>query len=369
MKFCRWTISLFCSAVFLGYIGMNIPTYGQDKKEEKKGEEKKAEEKKGEEKKTEEKKGEEKKAEPKQEPKQTETPKSGGTADYKAFEPKSKEFFQTVTTKTEQKMTVNNQTITQNQNQTFYIKLEPKEKKGEDYVVEQTIIGVKMDISIGGNQISFDSTAANPPANPMSDFFKALIGSKLKLTIGKDLKVKSIEGTEDLIKNLGGTNQQMTPLLQNILNEKALKNMTEPTLAAFPLSDNKEWKNKTDLELGGIGRYITDFTYKLDGGDKKKVNIEAKMTYEKPSDSKGLPFKIKSANLESKEGNGSATINAEKGRVESSTMKMKLAGDLTIEVGGQETKVDLVQEQVATMSASDTSPIQQASAPATKEKK
>ena len=111
-------------------------------------------------------------------------------------------------------MKVMGQEISQKQKQTFYLKWTAEDKKDGNYVVTQEIIGLKMNINIGGNTISYDSTEEKQPQNPMSDFFKALLGMKLKLTISPKMKVINVEGQEEFIKKLGGTNPQMEPLLK-----------------------------------------------------------------------------------------------------------------------------------------------------------
>src|SRR5207245_777930 len=62
---------------------------------------------------------------------------------------------------------------------------------------EYEIVAVKLDIQIGGNNISYNSQAKEPPPqNPLTDFFKTLVGSKFKLTIGDDkgaLRVTAVD--------------------------------------------------------------------------------------------------------------------------------------------------------------------------------
>ncbi|MCI0640028.1 MAG: DUF6263 family protein [Gemmataceae bacterium] len=285
--------------------------------------------------------------------------------EWKAFE-KGKPFYQELTTKTTQDMKVMGQEISQKQEQTFFIKwtAEDKDKAG-NYVVTQEIIGVKMKIDIGGNTIEYDSMNEKPAANPMSDFFKALLTMKLKLTINpKNFKVESIEGQDDFVKKLGGTNPQMEPLLNKILSKDALQQMAEPTWAAFPLEAVKKgstWNKKSKLDLGPIGTYNTNFDFTFEGADKDKldkVNIKSSLEYTAPSGKNGLPFVIKKATLVSKDGSGVAYIDRAKGRIEKSEMKMKLEGDLTIEVGGMETVVSLIQNQEAKVTTTDEDPVE-----------
>ena len=285
--------------------------------------------------------------------------KDGDKLVWKAFDPKTV-FYQKLVTNTTQDMKVMGQDIQQKQEQTFFIKWTGQDKNKEGYfVVTQEIVGVKMKIEIGGNTITYDSSEEKQPANPMSDFFKALLTLKLTLTIDPaDMTVKNIEGQDEFVKKLGGTNPQMEPLLKNILSKEALQQMAEPTWGALPTKAVKTgdtWTRKSKLNLGPIGTYATDFDYKLEKSDGKTdtIGIKATLKYTAPTDKAGLPFTIKSATLESKEGTGTATFDRAKGRFTKSEMTMKLKGDLKIEVGGMETDVALDQSQTATVETQD----------------
>src|SRR6267378_1443306 len=100
---------------------------------------------------------------------------------------KDKPFYQEMNTKTKQTMKIMAMdNITQNQDQTFIFSWTPeKQDKDNNWIVKQKIVGVKMEIEIGGNKIPYDST--NPTAsasnNPLADFFKALVDSEFTLTI------------------------------------------------------------------------------------------------------------------------------------------------------------------------------------------
>jgi hypothetical protein len=291
--------------------------------------------------------------------------------EWKAFD-KGKIFYQELTTDTEQKMKVMGQEVTQKQKQTFYLKYTGEDAKDGNLVVTQEIIGVVMNIDIGGVTISFDSRDEKQPNNPMTDFFKKLLEAKLKLTINpKKMEVVNIEGHDELVKKLGATNPQMEPLLKSILSKDALKQMAEPTWAALPMTDDKTWNRSSTLSLGPIGTYKTDYTYTREGQEKNldKIKVEAKLTYSAPTDKGGLPFVIKSAELTSKEGTGVAYFDRAKGRFDSSSMKMKLEGNLKIEVGGMETEVQLTQDQTATVKSHDDNPIKKGAAPAPEKKK
>src|SRR5438874_4309233 len=118
---------------------------------------------------------------------------------------KGKPFYQEMNTKTKQTMKIMAMdNITQNHDQTFFFSWTPVEQdKDGNWIIEQAIEGVKMEIDIGGNKIPYDSTSPTASTgNPLADFFKALVGSKFKLTVSPDMKVLKIEGRDDFINRL-----------------------------------------------------------------------------------------------------------------------------------------------------------------------
>jgi Family of unknown function (DUF6263) len=296
--------------------------------------------------------------------------KGGDTLKFSAFAPDSKKFYQEVKTETTQVMEVMGQKVTQTQVQTFYIEWTPQPKKGDDFVVKQKVVGVKMEIDIGGNKINYDSTAAKQPQNPMTDFFNALMKQELTFVIApgsgaKGLEVKGIEGRKEFINSLAETNPAIKTLLETIMSESALQKMAEPTWWAIPtkaVSKGDTWERTSDLDLGPIGKYDTKFNFTYEGPDANKldkIKIDAKLTYSEPKDKDkaGLPFTIKTAKLESKSGTGEALFDGSKGRIASSSLKMKLEGTLTIEVGNMATEIKLNQDQVSTTKTTDTNPV------------
>lgn len=293
-----------------------------------------------------------------------EEPRTKGAFEWKAFDPDGKPFYQTMKINTEQKMSVMGMSVNQDQKQVFYVSWTPQKKDDKgNWVVKQKIVGAKMSINIGGNKIEFDSTAEAQPQNPLTDFFNALLKLDLTFTINDKMEVVKVEGNEDLIKSLSKTNPQMEPLLKSILDKDALKRMAEPPLYAFPSSDKKTWTKTSDLGLGPIGTYKTEYTFELAGKDEKKkelekINIKASMTYSPPQEKGKLPFTIEAdSKLSSESGSGYALFNPAKGRFEDYSLKMSLKGDLNIDIGGMKTKVSLTQDQTSEVTTSDTDPV------------
>ena len=340
----RLTSFLFLAALALPLAGLNLFVQAEDDK----------------------KKGETKQTDTKKEPSKD---SAKSKLEWK-FE-KEKAFYQTMTTTTDQIMKVMNNDVTQKQSQTFFFSWTPKERLPDGkWKLEQKILGVKMDIDIGGSPIKYDSTSpasAGNASNPLGEFFKALVGSSFTVTVDpKTYKVTDIKGRDEFVNKLSTANKQMKPLLEKILSDDALREMSEPTFAVIPdgtVEKGKKWTKETTLDMGPIGKYKNEYTYTYDGPDKNldKIDVTTKLTYKPPEKTEGiggLPFRIKSANLESKDSKGVILFNREKGRVEKSDMSVKLDGTLDIEIGGQQTKVDLSQTQKTEISTSDTNPIE-----------
>ncbi|MFO0845372.1 MAG: DUF6263 family protein [Gemmataceae bacterium] len=280
---------------------------------------------------------------------------------------KDKTFFQKMVTKTVQTMKVMNNDVNQTQNQTFYFSFKPTKVENDKVTIEQKIIGVAMDIEIGGSKINYDSTKDTTANNPLGDFFKALVDSTFTIELDtKTLTVTKVEGRDAFIQKLVAANPQMKPLLEVILSNDALKEMAEPTFAVVPAkadaAKGEKWKRTTKLDMGPIGKYENEYNYTLESADKDaaKIKVDTVLNYKEPGDvagQGGLPFKIKSAKLKSSNPVGEITFSPSKGRLEKSNTKLELKGELSIEIGGQATKVDLSQTQESTIETSDQDPL------------
>jgi len=281
---------------------------------------------------------------------------------------KDKVFYQKMVTKTTQNMKVMNNEVNQTQNQTFYFSYKVKDASDQKVTIDQTIIGVAMDIEIGGSKISYDSTKDTTANNPLGEFFKALKDTTFTIELNpKTLKVEKVDGRDPFIAKLVTANPQMRPLLETILSQDALKEMAEPTFAVVPPKEgDSKWTRKTTLDMGPIGKYENTYNYTYEGkegqGDKalEKIKLDTELTYKEPGPDQagqgGLPFKIKSAKLKSSNPLGQILFNSTKGRLEKSTLKLELKGDLSIEIGGSTTTVNLSQTQESTIETMDEDP-------------
>jgi len=225
-----------------------------------------------------------------------------------------------------------------------------------------------MDIQIGGNPITYDSTK-DTASNPLADFFKALVGAEFKLTLGPDMKVVKIDGREDFLKKLIPANPQMEPLLKQILSDEALKQMADPAFGVVPGKPVKKgdtWERKSVLNMGPIGSYDSTYKYTDEGAEEKdknlvRIKVDTKLKYVPPAASaSGLPFRITEGKLDSKDATGTVVFDTSKGRVASSTQTLKLEGNLKIEIAATTSEVKLSQTQTTNVRTTDDNPIKKA---------
>lgn len=278
---------------------------------------------------------------------------------------KDKAFHQEMSTTTKQTMKVMGMDITQNHTQTFWFTWTPKDQdKDKNWVIKQKITGVQMRIEISGNVIEYDSRKEAGTGSSLQEFFKALVGTEFTLTINPKMEVTKIEGRDEFLKKLGQASPMMEPLLKTILGEEALKQMADPAFAAIPekaVKKGETWTKKSKMNMGPIGTYETEYKYTYEGKDGKldKIKQDTTLTYAAPGADAGavLPFKIKSADLKSKDATGTILFDNEKGRVDSTELKMKLDGKLTIDIAGTSTEVELSQEQTTKVKTHEKDPL------------
>jgi RNA polymerase sigma factor (sigma-70 family) len=280
---------------------------------------------------------------------------------------KGQPFYQILTTTTTQQMKVMNNDVTQAQKQTFYFEWTPLEEKDGKWTMKQKILGVKMDIDIGGNPIKYDSTRAGgaDASNPLADFFNTLVGIESKLIL--DAKTHAIlrnDLRKDLIGKLGAANKHLQPLIDQILDEDAVKRMLEDAFGPImgPARPGDAWSTRRQLNMGPLGKYENRHRYTYEGREHNLEKIAVKITtkYLSPGEPQGnvgaLPFNIRKANL-CGNGTGFLYFDRAKGRLANSVLSATLGGTLEIEIGGQQTQVDLVQTQQTIVRTRDANPL------------
>lgn len=286
---------------------------------------------------------------------------------------KDKAFHQKMHTTVSQIIKVQGQDLTQKQDSTFYFKWTPEKKDGDKWVLKEKIEGLTMSIDISGNPITYDSTKKDQPGasgNPgLMEFFKNLEGSEFTVTLNtKDWKVEKVEGKDEFVKKLGAGSPQMDSLLKKIMTDDAIKQMADPTYGLIPdqpKAAKDTWEKKQTLNLGPIGSYDVTYKFTYTGKDATKKNLDRievvpTLAYKAPTEgTEGLLFKIKAGTIKSETDANTppsyVLYNPATGRIEDASISLKMRGDLTVTIGGTDTKVELEQIQTTKIESSNDS--------------
>lgn len=281
---------------------------------------------------------------------------------------KDKPFYEEVTTQTKTTMKVMGTDLTQSLKLTFFWSWTPREQDAKkNWLIRQRLEAVQTECDTGGIKIEFDSVKDIASINPLSDFFRALVGSEFILMVGPDRKVTRVEGREEFLKRLVTANQPMEPLFRQILDGEAIKNIADATLSVVPNREAKPgdaWTFNGKLSMGALGSFDTAVKYTYEGPDQKeptlaKISAAPTVKYVAPAEGKvqPLPFKVKSADLNCREARGSVLFNTAKGRLASAEMNLRIEGKLNVEAGGAASEIEIEQTQKTTTKVTDENPL------------
>ncbi len=88
-----------------------------------------------------------------------------------------KPFYQKLKTTTQQTIKIMGQSIAQSQEMEFVFSWNVKDVDPSKIVLTQKIEACTMKMTLGGNEVKYDSAAKDAAENPLSSIFKPIIGS------------------------------------------------------------------------------------------------------------------------------------------------------------------------------------------------
>jgi RNA polymerase sigma factor (sigma-70 family) len=288
-------------------------------------------------------------------------------------------FYQTVTTDVTQAMKVKPQgdsqnSITQNQSQTFWVRWTPQGKQGGTYVLKQKIMGLMMDWEVGGDKLGYDSRKKNEPANLFDFIGSAVRDADFTVYLSSEpnsdnyLAVVKVDGQNALMKKLLTANAEVGPVINMVkknLGDDAFKQLAEPhppgALCGRPVRKGASWTGRGKHDLGQIGVYVTDYHYTYEGreGSLDRISVKTTLKYSPPDPRPrgDLPFDIIKADFKRADGSGVVLFDRTRSRIASATLDARLEGALTISIGGMNSTVDVAQTQKTTVKSTDANPI------------
>jgi RNA polymerase sigma factor (sigma-70 family) len=305
----------------------------------------------------------ERKAEDPKAPKGSDVERDSGVLLAWKFE-KGKTFYHTMTTTTEQTMQITGNNVKQSQQLVFITSWTPvRTDKNGNWVLRQTFEGVKGHVTIAGQDSEWDSTKQESKS-ALGEFYDALVGAVLEVTLDEEYRITRIEGREELAKKLGRLNPPSADLVKSILGENALRDWYERSFRALHrdrVEAGDTWKRRYRQDNGPMGSYDTTlkYTYKGTQGGFQRVDIQSTMKYVPPDKESEKSFEITGSQMKRMEGSGTILYDPKAGRIAKMELDENVEGDLTIAISNQTTKVGFVQVQKTVLETSDTSPVAQ----------
>lgn len=200
--------------------------------------------------------------------------------------------------------------------------------------------------------------AANPDGSPSAGnnaVLNQLQGSVLKVKLQPDLKVKEMEGYEEIIKRLAGDDPSLRRVVQSLLSEEQLKQAIQHSLGFVPQKDvavGETWNRELHLNLGPLGSVRTVLSFKLagkatvDGKELIKIEYLPTMQYSPPAaDASNPELAILQGSISLKDGKGVAYFDVQAGRLHSSNLTLQLTGNMKAKLSGKEIPLTFEQTQ------------------------
>jgi hypothetical protein len=178
------------------------------------------------------------------------------------------------------------------------------------------------------------------------------------LILKPDLTPLRLEGRDEFVKKLAAPSDTLLALL----SEESLRQMAAPVFRGLPgkaVKEGDRWKREERITFGPLGSWHSADRYIYAGTEDQLdiIKVESTLRYSAPSEVKSLPFSIRAADLKATKAHGTLRFDRNRGRIVESVHEQNLEGSLSIELGGQETQVELRQEQKTTVTTVDKNPL------------
>ena len=212
-----------------------------------------------------------------------------------------------------------------------------KETPEGEHDLEMSFLANEMEVKMGGQTlISFDSKE-NPkdaPPNPMTASLRKMIGSKLRMQLAADGKVKEVVGLDEWVNNVAGDNGgPMTQMLNQQFNEAFFRQITDfgKGLSSAPVQPGQSWPFKMEIPAGTVGKIAIDATIKLKRWEEHESHhcalLETKGTMKGTASATGPMGKM---SLETGKITGTSWFDPELGALvdSSSDQSMRIKGEM-----------------------------------------
>ena len=253
-------------------------------------------------------------------------------------------FYTKTVTKSDQTITVMGNDMEQKSDQVVYHKYEVKDFSDKGLTLVQTV----------------QKSTAKSDLPGMADTAEKMKGMVLTYILDSDYTVTKVEGVDKAIDSIAGDNEATKAMLKTTMSEDALKLGLSELFRVGPSKVVKvgdTWKKDYNLPLGPLGTFklVSNYKYAEAGADADKVEYTAEGEFTLNKGDTGLGFSFSKGDLKTDSMSGDVLFDSKKGRLKSTSSKMKMSGTMAISANGTEIEMKLKNTTDTVVTVSDKS--------------
>ena len=165
----------------------------------------------------------------------------------------------------------------------------------KNFLIEYSLVKVKMDINMGGQEVHIDSDKPDP-SNPMNTSLTSLISSKLKFEMNPKGQIEKVEGLEEFSKKLG-ENPQMAQTMSIFMDDKSFESFVGQVFNYFPenkIKKGDKWSSSCKIPSLMNLETIMNFEVAAIEKDKISLNVKSDVNMEGKVEPSGFKVDLKS---------------------------------------------------------------------------
>jgi hypothetical protein len=233
--------------------------------------------------------------------------------------------------------------------------------------ITETVDAIRAEISLpGGSELRYDS--ANPDATKVDlpqlayipEIFKALVGSTYTVIVDDKHKAKSIEGADKVLEKVKDKGEQVVDAIKGRLEQDKLKAAFDQTIDSLPtilVRPGETWDRTESRDIGGgqtltfKNRYEYLGTVEKGGKTLDKIGVRSNAVTLTVDPETKSPAQVTKSDLKVESSDSTLLFDRAVGKVVDRQGKVRITGDLTLDLMGNEVPgtLDLTLETTTTV--------------------
>lgn len=190
----------------------------------------------------------------------------------------------------------------------------------KNFRIEYSVLKMKMDMDINGNQMTFDSQ--NPDdSNPMGSLMKTIVAAKINFDLSPTGKVENVSGLDELSKQISG-NRQMAQSMQMFANQENFGSFISQTFSYIPekvIKKGEKWSSSFKLPSLMDANTVMNFEAASIEKNALNLNVNSDVNMESPIEQNGMKIDMKMTGTQT----GTMVVDPEDGWVRASDLNQK----------------------------------------------